>query len=122
MAGIPDGLFTTSEMLMMSAKLETLRMKRTSLQAATQALCAIVRKQLHVVILWNTDCMASSLIAGRSLHKREKCRLSQEGFRMRYLFQALYRSCDYVDNYKPWGRRDYNDIAIMWWQKGNLAI
>ena len=99
----------------MSGKLQAGKMKRTA-QMAYQAFSREVSTRLHVLVLWDIDSINGSLFSGVTSEDP----LSQESS-LRALFQALCRSCSYIDHYLPWSKHSYSEIALQCWQKGEIG-
>ena len=119
-AGLCPGLFSSSELLVMSSKMQAGRMKKT-VEGAQQTFARAVCRQLHVVILWDIadvkDWSLFSRTAVVSTPSSLKFLSDEESSRLR--FASLYRACSYVDVYQPWSKQDYCDIALSWWQRTN---
>lgn len=116
--GLCPELFTSSELLVMSGKLQAGKMKRTA-QMAYQAFSRAVSLQLHVLVMWDIDSVSNSLFSIASSHGEDPLRHESS---LRALFQELCRSCIYIDHYLSWSRHAYSEIAMQWWQKGKSAL
>lgn len=117
--GLYPGLFTSSELLVMSSKMQAGRLKKT-VEGAQQVFARAVCRQLHVFILWDVADGKSGSLFSQSMASQpslESGLLSEESSRL--CFSSLYRACSYVDYYQPWSKQDYCDIALRWWQRFN---
>ena len=125
--GLCPGLFTTSELLVMSSKLQHGRVKKTT-DGARQTFAKAVRKHLHVFILWDVDHRSDSLFTQHSasvahcmstLPMREAFSSEEQ---MRSVFATLCQACSYIDHFSSWTKQEYTDIALRWWQQGSTEI
>lgn len=93
-------------------------MKRTA-QIAYQAFSRAVLQRLNVVVLWDTDSITGSLfsISPTESSSSERQDLDRESG-LRALFQTLCETCSHIDQYLPWSKHSYSEIAMQWWQKG----
>ncbi len=107
-------LFTSSELVVMSGKLQAGKMKRT-VQIAHQAFSRAVCARLHVFVCWNTDLVTGSLFSFKTPHGADILSFETS---VRILFQSLFQSCSHIDYYKPWSKHAYRDIAMRQWQGG----
>lgn len=114
-AGLCPGLFTSSELLVMSGKLQEGKMKRNA-QLAYRAFSRAVSAKLHVLVLWNLDSVTGSLFSPHSSSHGEDV-LGYEAA-LRRLFESLYLRSSHIDHYQPWSKHAYSEIAMQWWQKG----
>ena len=116
-AGVCPGLFTSSELLVMSGKLEAGKMKRTA-EMALKAFSRAVSAYLSVLVLWNTDSMTGSLFSVRTSSGEDPLVYETS---LRSLFQSICRRCSYINHYQPWTKHAYSEIALQWWQKGGFV-
>ena len=118
--GLCPSLFTSSELLVMSSKMQAGRVKKT-VEGAQQAFARAVCRRLHVFILWDTADGKTESLFSRSLKSvsspssLENQMLSEGSSRA--CFASLHRACSYIDLYQPWSKQDYCDIALSWWQR-----
>jgi hypothetical protein len=128
LAGLCPGLFTSSELLVMSSKMQTGRVKKT-VEGAQQTFARAVRRQLHVFVLWDTivtdgtggtGALFNRLSSGQPSSSRGLLEgaVIKEEESSRLCFASLYRACSYIDVYQPWSKQDYCDIALSWWKRG----
>ncbi len=101
----------------MSGKLEAGKMKRTA-EMARQAFSKAVSAHLSVFVLWNTDSTTGSLFSARTSHGEGVIAYETS---LRTLFQSICRRCSYIDHYQPWTKHAYSEIALQWWQKGDVS-
>jgi len=94
-------------------------MKRNTTEAAAQAFRQAVQTNLHVIITWTVDGVTGSLFTTEHGTAEDVYHLDKETH-IRSLFQALRKSCSYIDYYKPWTKNVYSDIAIKWWERGEI--
>lgn len=117
--GLCHGLFTSSELLVMSSKMQAGKLKKT-VEGAQQVFARAVCRQLHIFILWDVADEKSSSLFRQSVSPQsslESGLFSEESSRL--CFSSLCRACSYIDYYQPWSKQDYCDIALSWWQRFN---
>ena len=125
--GLCPGLFTTSELLVMSSKLQQGRVKKTT-DGARQTFAKAVQKHLHVFILWDMDHRRDSLFTQHSTGVAQYMDTlpTWEAFsseeQMRSVFTTLCQACSYIDHFSSWTKQEYTDIALRWWQQGSTEI
>ena len=140
--GLCPGLFTTSELLVMSNKLQRGRVKKTT-EGARQTFAKAVCKNLHVFIIWDVHYRTGSLFSTDSVldqsHNQSfdhgtsgdndnidrlqrsippTCPMFSKEETLRATFRSLCRACSYIDHYQSWSKQAYTDIALRWWQQG----
>ena len=127
LVGLCPGLFSSSELLVMSSKLQRGKVKKTA-EGAQQAFARAVRKNLHVFIIWNTDGKHGNpfYVSENDFHFHSNSSLLQSNQTLqnqliaesstRAVFQALYQACSHVDHYHSWSKQAYSEIALSWWQ------
>ena len=106
-SGLCAGLFTSSELLVMSSKLQRGKMKKTT-DGAQQAFARSVRKNLHVVVTWDLETKSCSIfkMADRGILEESS----------RAVFASLCQTCSHVDHYLPWSKQAYSEVALQCWQ------
>ena len=122
--GLCPKLFTSSEFLVMSSKLQKDKVKKTT-EGAQRAFARAVCSNLYVFIIWDIDSGTGSLFTPQPSNEsgpftntsseQEEDQLSLEET-SRALFTSLCQSCSYIDHYQPWSKQAYCDIALKWWQ------
>ncbi len=110
--GLCPRLFTTSELLVMSSKLQKGRVKNTT-DFAQQIFAKTVRKHLHVFIIWDVDNTTDTLFSTTTANNKS---LGEE--QMRAVFSSLCQACSYIDHVTSWTKQEYTDIALRSWQQG----
>ena len=129
--GISSNLFTSSEILVLSSKMHTGKVRRTA-DAALQALSQSIQPNLHVVVMWDvphTACdgaifdtvpMAASCSC---LHEKplemDAVFVAEEHWRS--FFALIFGMSHYVDYYQPWAKSAYSDMALQVWNSAQLA-
>ncbi len=131
--GICSGLFSSSELLVMSSKLQQGGLKKTK-DGAQQAFARSIRSHLHVIVVWDLDSRTGSPFATTDTGHRAVqvlelttessglCQPLQQWKReesMRATFVSLCRSCAHIDHYLPWSKQAYGDIALQLWQQAS---
>lgn len=119
--GLCPGLFTTSELLVISNKLQKGKVKKT-MQSAKQIFAKAVLRNLHVFVVWDVNCETGSIFSFEQDYShdtqsggREKS-VHQSEESLRTIFSSLCQACSYIDHYQGWSKQAYTDIALQWWQ------
>ena len=120
--GMSSSLFTSSELIVMSSKVQSGKLRRTA-EAASKALIQAMHPNLHVVIIWDTPIINNTndvfSPVGENLaydnNKPNKRALWKEEH-WRCLFSALSSTTQYIDHFQPWSKNSYSEVALQYWQ------
>ena len=108
------GLFTSSEVLIMSNKITTDKLRRTT-ESAFQGFTEVIRSNLHIVITWNTArADVFSIKSYFNYPKQYDTRFVIEE-NWQNLFHFVVRNCTYIDVYQLWNKDSYSQIALKYW-------
>ena len=119
-SGLCQGLFTTSELLVLSSKFQTGKLKKT-IEASFQAFAQAIQPNLHVIITWNiqdisiTDSGAVFNPLPRMTYVYQDTGKFTTFEHERGLFSALSKACSYIDHYSYWSNVAYSDLALNYW-------
>ena len=132
-AGLSSSLFTSSELILMSFKVQqgkVLNVRRTP-ETAYQSFAQAVYPLLHIVITWDTPGLnnASNEIFRPISHYPEfydEGDLSLKDFyigeeQKRSLFNTLTKTTSYMDHYLPWSKNSFSEVALQFWQSPAVA-
>ena len=121
--GLSTNLFTSSELLVMSNKIQPEKLRRTT-EAAFQGFAQAIKSNLHVVIVWDTVTRGDNtevfpIITNYSNEdKNQKVTSSVYVFEehWRALFKCLLQNCSYIDQYQMWTKNAYSEVALHYWE------
>ena len=121
LSGLCAGLFSSSELLVMSSRLQRNKVGKKTTDGARQSIARAVLRNLHVVIVWDVDAKTGAVFhtnveSGTTKEMDSEERTLPEAS-ARAIFVRLSRVCSYVDHYQPWSKHAYADIAMRCWQK-----
>ena len=118
LTGLSPNLFTASELIALSGKLQAGRIRKTA-EGTQQAFASQVLIRLHVIVTWNMSCPASGQvfnITSTSNNTYAMQCLKKELFR-RMVFNALLAVTSHVDVYQPWTKTICSEVAFIYWQQ-----
>lgn len=119
-SGLCPGLFTTSELLVLSSKFQTGKLKKTA-EASYQAFAQAIQPNLHVIVTWNVHDF-STADTGAVFNPLPQLRHVDTDIQTfvrfeheRGLFSALSKACSYIDHYSHWSNAAYSEVALNYW-------
>ena len=129
--GLSSKLFTSSELLMMSSKINSGKSRRTA-EALYQALAQTVHPNLHVFIVWDTPVILNTnevfMSTGPNIFHNSN-RPSNESYNLllreehhRTLFNALLKVTQCKIHYQSWTKDSYSHIALKYWNSNKDGI
>uniref|UniRef100_A0A1X7TIU7 AAA+ ATPase domain-containing protein n=2 Tax=Amphimedon queenslandica TaxID=400682 RepID=A0A1X7TIU7_AMPQE len=131
--GLSPSLFTSSELILMSFKVQqgkVLNVRRTA-ETAYQSFAQAVFPLLHIVITWDTPGINNT---NNEIFRPISCYsefydegdFSLKDFyigeeQRRSLFNTLTKTTSYMDHYLPWSKNSFSEVALQFWQSPAIA-